>query len=521
MRIDLRAVPLLFCLLEITLIAAQRNSLAAPPDNRKIVGMYVHQHWPYNHPYCARTWTLDDWRGYADGLQRLGYNAVLIWPMLETMPDPLTPSDKANLKKIGKVIDMLHKERGMRAYIVLCPNIMARNEEASKAAFEKRHYFYCEDLINPGDPAAVQKMMQWRRKLMLPLKNVDGVAIIDSDPGGYPGSTNQEFVNLLGEHRKIFNSVRPGIELIYWMHAGWRGWSRLFENAAFRLGTPEEYEDTLSRLVKLNPEPWGMANGLEYAKKLGVENKVISFNYGRIELEPSFPMTNFGTDRAREGGGLPGPRGVMGNAQTHCAQLPNTFAFARGAQGLPVKGSDYSQFANGLIPGHGPAIVSAWTALSASDPLAMRAAADSLTSIAAGEITPGSLKGLLFGDPKRFLTDLVMMLRYKAAGEDFATASEQNRDITQSFKAYVEAFTAWQKTHGFGGAMDLGRPALALRKLKHPAIEECFAKLRYDLDPPPGRPNTNFERIRAGFAHMETFSARMGAAMRSALAEMK
>src|ERR1700722_13296847 len=55
----------------------------------KIIGMYVHQHWPYNHPYAARTWTLEYWRVYADGLHRLGYNTFLIWPMLETMPDPL------------------------------------------------------------------------------------------------------------------------------------------------------------------------------------------------------------------------------------------------------------------------------------------------------------------------------------------------------------------------------------------------------------------------------------------------
>ena len=83
--------------------------------------MYVHQHWPYNHPYAARTWTLEDWRGYADGLKRLGYNAVLIWPLLETMPNPLTPSDHANLHKIACVIDMLHEQFGMRVYIALLP----------------------------------------------------------------------------------------------------------------------------------------------------------------------------------------------------------------------------------------------------------------------------------------------------------------------------------------------------------------------------------------------------------------
>ena len=72
-----------------------------------VVGLYVHQHWPYKHPYAARTWTLEDWRGFAGGLKQLGYNTVKIWPMLETMPDPLTPSDRASLEKHRRVIDML------------------------------------------------------------------------------------------------------------------------------------------------------------------------------------------------------------------------------------------------------------------------------------------------------------------------------------------------------------------------------------------------------------------------------
>ena len=65
---------------------------------QKIIGMYIHQHWPYNHPYAARTWTVQDYRGYATGLKQLGFNTLMIWPILETMPDPLTPSDESNLE---------------------------------------------------------------------------------------------------------------------------------------------------------------------------------------------------------------------------------------------------------------------------------------------------------------------------------------------------------------------------------------------------------------------------------------
>ncbi len=100
---------------------------------RKIIGMYIHQHWPNNHPYAARTWSVDDYRGFADGLKKIGYNMIMIWPVLETMPQPLTPSDRANLDKLGKVSDVLHHEFEMQAYIILCPNVGAKNEEAAMA----------------------------------------------------------------------------------------------------------------------------------------------------------------------------------------------------------------------------------------------------------------------------------------------------------------------------------------------------------------------------------------------------
>ena len=82
--------------------------------------------------------------------------------------------------------------------------------------------------------------------------------------------------------------------------------------------TDEEFAEAIGLLKELNLEPWGLANGLEHAEKLGVASRVVRYNYGAIEGEPSFPMTNFGGNLAYEAGSTPGPRGVMGNAQTHC-----------------------------------------------------------------------------------------------------------------------------------------------------------------------------------------------------------
>ena len=491
-----------------------------------IIGMYVHQHWPYNHPYAARTWTVDDYRGYADGLTQLGYNTMLIWPVLETMPSPLTPSDRANLKKIAQVIDVLHHEFKMRVWIPLCPNVAPNDAEAARYPLEKRHFFYCDKRVNPADPVALRKMIEWREELLRPLSQIDAITIIDSDPGGYPGSTNAQFVNILSEHRKMLNRLRPGIQLYYWMHAGWEAYCRFYQTGKFKWGTAEEARDVLTRLKKLDPEPWGITANtvsdvfpppdrthLTVASKLGLASRAVGFSYGAIEGEPSFPMTNFGGDGAFKAGGTKAPRGVMGNAQTHCVQLPNTFGFARGATGKPMTDADYVSFADDLIVGQGQIIVQAWKALAGEDPSAKREMAEKLEVLAKGELPTGHLKGLLFGDPRRFLTDLVMQLRLNAAFDEFVAASESDRDVKPSFRNFVTAAEVWQKQHGYECAWWWPKLHETLRKVKSPTIDAVLDE--------KGEGKTPFDRVADGLRRTETYTPRLIAAMKETLENMK
>lgn len=487
----------------------------------RMIGLYVHQHWPYNRPYAARTWTLEDWRGWADGLHKIGYNTILVWPLLETIPEPMTASDRAYLNKLGKVIDMLHHEFQMRVYLALCPNIRANNAEALKAPYEKRHYYYCDDLVNPGDPVALESLVRWREQLMKPLRNVDGVAIIDSDPGCYPGSPNAEFVHLLAEHRKMFDRLRSGIELVYWMHAGWRGWSRFYETGKLVLGTAEEQQDTLNQLKAINPEPWGLANGLPYAEKLGIAEKVISFNYGRIEGEPSFPMTNFTGQSAYDGAKAPTPRGVMGNAQTHCVQLPNIFAFARGATGQSLTDADYRQFADDLIPGQGEIILKGWQAMNSTDPAAIHAIATQLEQVAAQNRQGGRLEGLLFHDPKRFLLDLVKMLRLRAAIQEMAAVTARKENPKAALKDLIQSAEIWQRQHGYQNNWYDPQLHTALRALNSPAINAVL-NITYEAHEPfsPGI-TTPEAQVRKNFHDIETHTTRLLAAMKQTLKEMR
>lgn len=490
-------------------------------DSKGIIGMYVHQHWPYKHPYAARTWTVDDYRGYADGLTRLGFNTVMIWPLLEITPSPLTPSDRANLEKTARVIDVLHREFKMRVWLALCPNVAANNQEAAKYPLIQRHFFYCDTRVNPADPAAMAKMIAWRAELLRPLKQIDAVAIIDSDPGGYPGSTNQPFLDLLAAHRKMLAQLRPGIELYYWMHAGWQAYARLYETGVFRWGTADEARDVLTRLKKLNPEPWGITvnalgtlfpppdrTHLAIATRLGLASKAIGFSYGAIEGEPTFPMTNFGGDHAFSAGGTKAPRGVMGNAQTHCVQLPNTFAFSRGATGKPMTASDYLAFADDLIVGRGQVIVDGWKALASDNPAAKREMATKLEEISRTQLSTGPLKGLLFGDPRRFLTDLVMMLRLEAAFKDFVTAVDHHRGLKSSLQRFAVAAEVWQKQHGYECAWSWPKLAESLRGLKSPALAAVVDE--------KGQGQSAFERVEDGLRITETYTRRLIAAMHKA-----
>jgi hypothetical protein len=485
-----------------------------------LVGMYIHQHWPYNYPYAARTWRVEDYRGYCGGLKALGYNSVMIWPMLETMPSPLTKSDRASLKKVAAVIDMLHNELGMRVYFALCPNVGVKDAEARKAPFEQRHFFCCDTRVNPGDPKALGELIDRRRELFRPLAKVDGVAIIDSDPGGYPGSTNEQFVNLLIAHRKMFDGLRPGIELVYWNHVGWPAYGRWYQNGKFNYGTEAEFVEALTLLKQFDPKPWGIANGLKYAEKVGVADRVISYNYGRIEGEPSMPMTRFDVAGAYEAGKSKGPRGVMGNAQTHCVQLPNTFAFARGAVGKPIAREDFVHFAEDLIPGQGELVVQAWESLESGNTANMPALADRLETLPSAKLKGGPLKGLLFNNPRRFVVDLAYMLRLKAAFLDYVAAAESGKDLKAPLEAFTDALSAWQQRTGYQNVWGWPKLAESLARLHSPRVDQLF---RRDIMNPTNEPGaTPFERVANSLRRSETFTPDLIQALKeTAKGEMK
>ena len=458
--------------------------------NKPHLGMYVHMHWGYGHPYAARTWTVEDWRNYASGLKSLGYNTVMIWPMFETIPDPPTPSDVAHLEKISRTIDILHSEFDMSVLITLGPNTVG-NEKAADYTFETRPFFDTDLRLNPGDPAQVERLISFRRKLMGYVGKADGFSVIDSDPGGYVGSTNDEFANLLGLHLDLIKEFNPGGKLFYWMWVGWEAYNEMWRKTLEGDLCPsmeakrEDFDAVISRLIERGGDDWGVfsCNGLhqEVVDGFGIQDRALFYPYGLVEGEPSFPFTNYSPDTISIVLGQYDVNktqlGIMANSQTHAVQLPHTYLFAHQAQGGTMANADLDGFAEGLIVGLGALIADSWRTLWGGDSEKMRVLARGLAANASREQRLGPHGGLLFGDPGRFLTDLSLMLAFRADVIDLTAALDRGESPDCQLVALASSWREWQERTGFVDACGDAQGLFpgVLRRLNDPGIDAVLA----------------------------------------------
>lgn len=424
------------------------------------LGMYVHAHWAYKHPYASRTWTLEDWRGYAQALTELGYNLIMIWPMLETIPDPPTPSDVAQLEKFARITTMLQDEFGMTVLFTLGPNTVG-NSRAADYSWQERPFFKTDQRLDPGNPEEMDKLIRIRRELLRSLSHADGFSIIDSDPGGYIGSTNEQFADLMERHLEMLREINPQAILYYWMWAGWESYSR-FWALAEETGEPSitsderDWDVVLRRMMTWPDDSWRLlsCNAAHQCvvERLGLAEKAIHFPYGLVEGEPRYPHTN--CDPEAIANGLTPYRekktylGSVANCQTHAVQQPNTYLFSHFAQGRPPEQVDLVGFAEELVPGLGKIIAQAWTCLD-SQPADARRAAGAIDDAAAGDPAAGRYSGLLFAPPQRFLEDLAMQLRLTADAYDFENGDDSGQSWKPRLRALADSFAAWTNQTGF------------------------------------------------------------------------
>ncbi len=459
-----------------------------------MLGMYVHTHWGYNRPYAARAWTVADWADYLEGLSRLGYDTLKVWPQIDTMPATPTASDAAYLRTLAEAVDIAHGRHGMKVILTLTANCMG-NARAAQYPFASRPYFLCERKVDPRDTAEVQALLAQRRNALAPLRNADAIAVIDSDPGGFIGSTNEEFVMLCVEQARVFRELNPAGEFVYWMLAGWETycafWQAQQDHAEARPNLwdyqkPEEFDVILGLMKMRLPEPWWLTCWLPAHEgavdRQGLRDKAMYYPYGVVEGEPTFPLTVCGGLGQALAAGQRGrhPRGVMANAQTHCLQLPHTFWFAAVARQEVASVREFpdettlAAFAARLLPSLAAPIAAAWNAVEAREPALQWRAAAALRKAAAGDLATGDLAGLLFGDPRRFLVDLAMNLEVRAALTELGTAIEKGAAVKAKMREVLGRLLPYQRRIGFVDAY--GGPLYSLlneplKRLNDPALD--------------------------------------------------
>ncbi len=344
--------------------------------------------------------------------------------------------------------------------------------------------------------------------------SADGVCNIDSDPGEWPGSPISDYVKVLNGCRAMldkYNVHGKETKIISWM---WTGWGTDQKHWFDR----HQQQLAIQALKNDLPEPWELVAGqnsfLPICRDENVLEKTILLQYGLIEGEPAYPMTDIRMNAMRDAFGkyilkYPQIAGVMGNLQTPLLQFPEMFFFTTNIWDPTYRKHSNEEVLRDaaalLYPQHATAIADGWVALQNSDLAQTQAAIDQLEPLVAQNKLgpPGVFGRKLFPDRVIVAKGILLQLRYRAAQMQFIqTPAKLDADeYAKRIEAYFDAYLAWDGAHGWhllwgwkesilGDKFDkpyLSAAARIARSLGSPAVVDgCFDQISKSLIPKYG-----------------------------------
>ncbi len=447
--------------------------LDGPVDKRSVPsfsvrGMHLNG-WPFKHPYSFRSWREADWKRYADILSYQGVNLFYIWPFMEIIPLPLSKEDEEYLQEFRRVVDYAQREHGMQVWLMQSANRVATTN-LNVADPRNRPYWRYDFQVdqNPGDPQQFQKIMDAREALYRIVNNVDGVCTIDSDPGGWKGSTIGEYIQILRGCRALLdkhNIHKSDTKLINWL---WFGWGHT--KPAFDV---ERQRQTIREFKRDLPEPWLLVAGydalLPMCREEGVLPKTIFLRYGAIEDEPSYPGTQLGfnsikrvfdvlKDYPEMAAGWGKSNGVMGNVQCPLVQFPNVFHFLNSAWDDNYRNRSRSNIlmdlATQLHFENRQLLADCFAAIKEPNPDKVEALAGQLERLIESRKLgrPGVLARKIFPDHTSIARNLVLQLRFNAAQARFfrdVGSATTEADYRKLFESCLEAYLNWDNATGW------------------------------------------------------------------------
>ncbi len=447
--------------------------IEGPVDKRSapsfsVRGMHLNG-WPFKHPYSFRSWREADWKRYADILSYQGVNLFYIWPFMEIIPLPLSKEDEQYLQEFRRVVDYAQREHGMQVWLMQSANRVATTNLNVPDPRNRPYWRYDFQVDqNPGDPEQFQKIMDSREALYRIVNNVDGVCTIDSDPGGWKGSSIGEYVQILRGCRSLLdkhNIHKSETKLINWLWFGWGHTTPAFD--------VERQRQTIREFKRDLPEPWMLVAGYEsllpMCREEGVLNKTIFLRYGAIEDEPSYPGTQLGFNSIKrvfdvlkdypEMAAGPGKsNGVMGNVQCPLVQFPNVFHFLNSAWDDNYRSRSRSDILLDLSSQfhfeHRQLLADCFAAIKESNPDKVDALAAQLDGLIASKKlgSAGVLARKLFPDQTIVAHNLVLQLRFKAAQDRFfrdVKGATTEADYRKLFEACFDAYLNWDNATGW------------------------------------------------------------------------
>ncbi len=215
--VSMTAAVLLACL-------AARGFAAEAPERAagfKHCGLYVHACWLYNYPFSTRRWNREDYDHMFRLLKTLGYDRVMLWPMVEGIPMPMSAEDADALRDYRHIIDDAHKE-GLECW--LTQSLCTVDRKIAEKPWMKRNFYAVRKDVRMDDPAQTEPWFKHQEATFSILNNFDAYVTIDSDPGGYPGAKAEDFLKVFQQDRQIIDRV--GVcpkqqRVMPWVWGGW------------------------------------------------------------------------------------------------------------------------------------------------------------------------------------------------------------------------------------------------------------------------------------------------------------
>jgi len=155
-------------------------------------GFYLHAGWTYEYPFAVRRWTRRDYAGMFRLLRRLNLDQVMIWPMMELAPPPLSETDAAYYREFRLVVDDA-RAAGLECLLTSSPNLSTTEVIRAEPNIRERVWFPHERVFQFNQPGELDAYLRHAGALLQCLNNADGFVFIDGDPGGYPGARPAEF----------------------------------------------------------------------------------------------------------------------------------------------------------------------------------------------------------------------------------------------------------------------------------------------------------------------------------------